>query len=239
MKRLFFCIFNLSLVTCCHSQSVTDSTEIYFKLTQDTTLSEQKRLEYSRKLFKAQMAIFEIGRPKYKRLDLKALKKKQADINRQTDSLYQVLSAFVRDTAGEPNDKQKALSLLADMNTYKADSFLVACMEDLTQLGDFPSDSNAGNDEPYDYPCFYWVAKKSVENYSLLEPILANLNVLRDKEKLYFYSLLIDAVFWSDDMMEIWFKQFKNMPRYSLETPPLEVNMKIIRELILERRKKK
>jgi hypothetical protein len=220
----------------CLAQNPADSALILLRILTDTTLSKEKRKEIGRQLARIDREfLFNTNKYKYKKLNPVYIRNKLHSVQAQSDSLFRVLSAFARDTMSEPDDRQKALDLLAEMNTFRADSFLVACMADLCCMGEY----DIKNEIPYFFPCYDRLMRKG-DGYRLLDPILANLNVVQSEKTLKYYKHLITQALQYSGVIDAWLEPFQDMYwATARENHPMEVNMKIIKKMILEDRRKK
>lgn len=119
-------------------------------------------------------------------------------IDRVTDQLYSTIS----DTSLENLTRRKALHALANINTDKADSILVAHIDDFNYLGEYPN--GAGGETDWMYPCFSLLNQKSASNYGLIKPVMANLSSIKTENELYFIQLVLLNIFSDENLLKAW-----------------------------------
>ncbi|MBK8557065.1 MAG: hypothetical protein IPL65_15410 [Lewinellaceae bacterium] len=175
----------------------------YVKRFRDKTLSEQEHKEVGLKIRAIQKErYFQSKREIIGDTLLPNLKDQITDGFRQIDAATEQLIAIVSNVEVNSAARWEALRTLAQINTFPADSFLVANIDRIHQLGEY-SGGSSGEIE-WMYPCFGLLSSKSTFNYTLIKPILSNLPPPKTESELYFINILLLGIFGKEESLRLW-----------------------------------
>jgi hypothetical protein len=120
----------------------------------------------------------------------------------QVESTIKQLCEILSDPTLSNYVKWRALNILSKMNTYKADSTLIANIDSFHYLSEHPGGS--GGEIAWRYPCFSLIDQKSSLNYSLLTPIIDNLATSKNEDELYLIQILFENIFSNEQLLKTW-----------------------------------
>jgi len=202
MKNPFSIIFFVLLFANIASAQELDSMKYFVERFSDNTLNAEERRAAGLKIRAFQKARYLKSKTEPGADSLLLLEKQAAagfvQINLATERLYSMLS----DTSLENAVRWKALNALAQINTYQADSILVANIDDFNYLDDHPG--GAGGEIRWMYPCFSLLDQKAAFNYALLKPVFDNLSTAKTENELYFIQQLLLDIFSDERLVQVW-----------------------------------
>jgi hypothetical protein len=213
MKNLYCTALLIILFANAAFSQETDSMKYYVNRFADRTLSEQERKEAGQK-------IRDLQRERYFRSKREAvgdtlppdLEGQIAAGFRQIDAATEQLMAIASNVEINNAVRWKALRTLSEINTFMADSFLVANIDYIHNLGEYTGGSSGEID--FYYPCFGLLSSKSARNYTLIKPILSNLHTPKTESELYFIDMLLLGIFGTKESVRLWEDHMLSNPEY-------------------------
>ncbi|MCC6600744.1 MAG: hypothetical protein IT223_08730 [Crocinitomicaceae bacterium] len=203
MKNLYCTSLLIFLFANAAFSQETDSMKYYVNRFADRTLSEQGRKEAGLKIRRLQKErYFQSKREAAGDTLLPYLEDQIAAGFRQIDAATEQLIAIVSNVEINNAVRWKALRTLSQINTFMADSFLVANIDRLNYLGEYSGGSSGEID--WMYPCFGLLSSKSALNYTLIKPILSNLHTPKTESELYFIDMLLLGIFGTEESVRLW-----------------------------------
>lgn len=197
-NTVFIALFFVNMII---AQEI-DSMKYYVKCFSNNALSAEERRTFGLKIRALQKSRY-LKLKNKSDVDTLLLWEKQVAVGwNQIDHATEQLYSTISDTSLENLTRSKALSVLANINTDKADSILVANIDDFNYLGEHPN--GAGGEIEWIYPCFSLLNQKSAFNYRLLKPVLDNLSSIKTENELYFIQLLLLNIFNDEHLLKVW-----------------------------------
>ncbi|MCB0573049.1 MAG: hypothetical protein KDC61_00585 [Saprospiraceae bacterium] len=226
MKYLFCAALLLFLFANAAFSQETDSMKYYVNRFTDRTLSEKEHKEAGRK-------IRDLQKERYFRSKselagdtlLPGLERRIAAGFQQIDAATEQLIAIVSNTDLSNAVRWKALYTVSQVNTYMADSFLIANIDRFNYLGEHPG--TAGGEIDWMYPCFGLLSGKAALNYALVKPILGNLNVSKTEPELSFIKMLLLSIFGKEESVRLW----EDLMLANAENFVISKNLESLREI--------
>lgn len=191
----------------------TDSLKYYINRFTDQTLTERERKE-------AGLKIRDMQRERYFRSKretagdtlILGLEGQIRAGFQQIDAATEQLMAIASNVEINNAVRWKALRTLSEINTFMADSFLVANIDYIHNLGEYTGGSS-GEIEFY-YPCFGLLRSKAALNYSLIRPILCNLHTPKSESELYLINIILSYAIGSEKLLRYWEDFMLSNPEY-------------------------
>lgn len=214
MMRYLYCtaLFIFLFANSAFSQEP-DSMKYYLNRFKDQTLSEQERKVAGNKIADLQKeSYFRLKRETAGDTLILGLEGQIAAGVRQIDAATEQLIAIVSNVEINNGVRWKALRILSEINTFMADSFLVANIDYIHNLGEYTGGSS-GEIEFY-YPCFGLLRSKAALNYSLIRPILCNLHTPKSESELYFINIILSYAIGSEKLLRYWEDFMLSNPEY-------------------------
>lgn len=204
MKQLLGIVFFFLLSLGIAQAQEPDSMKYFVERFTDSKLSAEERRHAGLKIKQLQEDRYLKSKNESGIVDtLLLLSEKQAtegfvQVELATKQLYAILS----DTVIDRSTRWRALNALAQINSYRTDSILIANIDDFNYFGEYPN--GAGGEVAWMYPCFDLLHKKAALNYTLLNPILDNLSTEKTENELYFIRQLLVDIFSDEPLVLAW-----------------------------------